>query len=113
MRALWPQPPAVELVVEETASTTAENAARTLPLLRARDVTEAVVICAPLHALRARWIFRNVYGRQGIAVRFHLAPVAPTPGALVWELAALAVVGRQVRAAQAELERAAATPEPE
>ena len=105
MRALWRGPPAVELVVEETASTTAQNAARTLPLLLERGVTEAVVVCTPVHLLRARWIFRNVYGPHGVAVRFRVARMAPTPGALVWELGALAVVARQVRAAQAELER--------
>ena len=105
MRALWQGPFTVELVVEETASTTAENAARTLPLLLERGVTEAVVICTPLHLLRARWIFRNVYGPHGVAVRFRIARIAPTPGALVWELGALTVVGRQVRAARAELER--------
>jgi uncharacterized SAM-binding protein YcdF (DUF218 family) len=104
MRSLWRGPSAAELVVEETASTTALNAARTLPLLLERGVTEAIVICAPLHLLRARWIFRSVYRRHGIAVRFRLARVAPTPGALVWELGALTVAARQVRAAQAELE---------
>ena len=105
MHALWRQTPGGELIVEETASTTAENAARTLPLLLERGITEAVVICAPLHLLRARWIFRNVYGRRGVDVRFRIAPVVPTPGALLWELGALTVVGRQLRAAHAELER--------
>jgi uncharacterized SAM-binding protein YcdF (DUF218 family) len=105
MRSLWRQPATVELVLEETASTTAQNAARTLPLLLERGVATAVVICTPLHYLRARWIFRNVYGRHGVGVRFRLARVAPTPGALVWELGALTVVAHQVRAAQAELER--------
>jgi len=104
MRALWRGPDA-ELVVEETASTTAENAARTLPLLLERGVTHAVVVCTPLHLLRARWIFRTVFGRHGVAVEFHTARVAPTPGAVVWELGALTAVGRQVRAAQSELER--------
>jgi uncharacterized SAM-binding protein YcdF (DUF218 family) len=105
MRALWRGPGAVEVVVEETASTTAENASRTLPLLLERGVTEAVVICTPLHLLRARWIFRNVYARHGVAVRFRPARVAPTPGALAWELGALTVAARQVRAAQREHER--------
>jgi uncharacterized SAM-binding protein YcdF (DUF218 family) len=105
MRDLW-RGPAVELVVEETASTTAENAARTLPLLLERGITEAVVICAPLHLGRARWIFRRVYGPHGVTARFRVAPVAPTPGAVAWELGALTVVARQLRAAQAELERA-------
>jgi uncharacterized SAM-binding protein YcdF (DUF218 family) len=106
MRALWQGPRTVELVVEETASTTAQNAARTLPLLLERGVTEAIVICAPLHLLRARWIFRSLYLRHGVMVRFRVARIPPTPGALVWEVGALAVAGRQVQAAQAELERA-------
>jgi uncharacterized SAM-binding protein YcdF (DUF218 family) len=106
MRALWRQEPTAELIVEETSSTTAQNAARTLPLLLERGVTEAVVICTPLHLLRARWIFRDVYGRHGVAVRFRIARVAPTPGALLWELGALTVVARQLRAAHAELEHA-------
>ena len=105
MALLWRQSSTIEMVLEKTASTTAQNAARTLPLLLQRGMTTAVVICTPLHYLRARWIFRNVYGRRGVAVRFRLARVAPTPGALVWELGALTVVGHQVRAAQAELER--------
>jgi uncharacterized SAM-binding protein YcdF (DUF218 family) len=102
MRALWRGPEAVEVVLEETASTTAENASRTLPLLLERDVTEAVVVCTPLHSLRARWIFRSVYERHGVAVRFRPARVVPTPGALAWELGALTVVARQVREAQRE-----------
>ncbi len=106
MRTLWRGSRAVELVVEETASTTAQNAARTLPLLLERGVTEAVVICNPLHLLRARWIFRRVYGERGVRVRCRPARVAPTPGALLWELGALTVAARQVRAARAEHERA-------
>ena len=66
MRALW-RGPELELVTEETASTTAENAARSLPLLLERGVTEAVVICAPLHLFRARWIFRRIYEAHGVA----------------------------------------------
>jgi uncharacterized SAM-binding protein YcdF (DUF218 family) len=105
MRALW-RGPQVELVLEEGASTTAQNASRTLPLLLERGVKEAVVICAPLHFLRARWMFRRVYGAHGIKVRFRVVPVAPTPGALAWELGALAVAARQIRAAEKEIERA-------
>jgi uncharacterized SAM-binding protein YcdF (DUF218 family) len=104
MRARW-RGPAIELVAEETASTTAENAARTLPLLLERGVTEAIVVCAPLHLPRARWIFRRVYGAHGVAVRFRVAAVAPTPGAVAWEIGALTVLARQVRAARAELDR--------
>jgi uncharacterized SAM-binding protein YcdF (DUF218 family) len=101
MRALW-RGPAVELVVEESAATTAQNASHTLPLLLERGVHEAIVVCAPLHLYRARWIFQRIYGASGVAVRFRVAPVAPTPGALAWELGALTVAARQIRA---ELER--------
>ena len=105
MRALW-RGPQLELVTEEAASTTAENASRTLPLLLERGVTEAVVICAPLHFFRARWMFRRVYRARGIKVRVRAVPVAPAPSALAWELGALAVAPRQIRAAEKEIERA-------
>src|SRR3954463_1721430 len=97
MRSLWRGPAGAEITREERPSSTVENAVLTLPLLLERGVTEAVVICAPLHLGRARWIFRKVYGEHGIAVRFRPARVLPTPGALLWELGALTVVARQVR----------------
>jgi uncharacterized SAM-binding protein YcdF (DUF218 family) len=97
MRDLW-RGPDVELVVEGSATTTAENAARTLPLLLERDVREAIVVCTPAHFIRARWIFRRIYGADNVAVGFRLARVAPTPGAIAWELGASTVARRQVRA---------------
>jgi uncharacterized SAM-binding protein YcdF (DUF218 family) len=104
MRALW-HGPAVELVTEETASTTAQNAARTLPILLELGVREAIVVCAPLHLFRARWLFGRLYGAHGISVRFRVVPIAPTPGAVAWEVGALTVLARQLRAAEAELDR--------
>jgi uncharacterized SAM-binding protein YcdF (DUF218 family) len=106
MRSLWRGPRDVELVVERTASTTTENAVRTLPLLLERGLTQAIVVCAPMHLVRARWIFRSLYERHGVVVRFAAARVAPTPGALLWELGALTVARRQLGAARAELDRA-------
>ena len=102
MRAAW-RGPGVELVVESTATITAENAARTLPLLLERRVDLALVICTPTHLYRARYFFGRLYGEWGIATRFHVAPVAPTPGAFAWELAALPLRRRQLAAAEAEL----------
>jgi len=96
MRSLW-RGPDVELVVESNARSTAENAAWTLPLLLERDVRHALVVCAPAHLTRARWIFRSIYGSAGIAVRFRAARVWPTPGALAWEVAAAIVARKQVR----------------
>jgi uncharacterized SAM-binding protein YcdF (DUF218 family) len=101
MRDLW-RGPDVELVLEEAAATTAQNASLTVPTLLDRGITEAVIVCAPLHLPRARWIFRRIYAQHGVVARFAAARVAPTPGAVVWELAAMAVSARQV---DAELDR--------
>ena len=50
MRDAWPETAQLDLVVEPTARTTAENAARALPLLLERGVTEAIVVCGRSHA---------------------------------------------------------------
>jgi uncharacterized SAM-binding protein YcdF (DUF218 family) len=97
MRDLWHGPEAA-LVLEKSATTTAENAALTLPLLLEHSVREAIVVCAPVHLMRARWIFRRIYDAHGVAVSFRPARIAPTPGAIAWELAASTVARRQVRA---------------
>ena len=96
MHSLW-RGPDVELVVDESATSTVENAAHTLPLLLERRVREVVVVCAPTHALRAGWIFRRIYGAHRIRVTTHRARVLPTPGALIYELVAATVARRQVR----------------
>ena len=104
MRAAWPGRTDVDLVVEPTATITAENASRSLPLLLARGVTEATVVCAPLHLPRVRYLFGGVYGRAGISTRFRAARAMPTPPALAWELGAALVARRQRRAAEAEFD---------
>lgn len=104
MRALWGGPE-TELVLEPTASTTAENAARTLPPLLERGIEHATVVCTPLHVYRARWFFRRLYTSHGIRTSFEAPRVLPTPPALIWELGALTVRSRQLRAAERELER--------
>lgn len=102
MRALWRGTESAELVLEETARTTVENAARTVPMLLQRGVAEAVVICAPTHLVRARWIFRRIYRDHGLQVRFRVTREVPTPGALLWELGAWTVARRQLRRAHRE-----------
>ncbi len=104
MQRLW-HAPDVELVWEPTASTTAENAARTLPLLVERQIEHAIVICSPLHVYRTRWFFRRLYATHGIQTTFAAPRVVPTPSAVIWELGALTVRSRQLRAAEKELER--------
>ena len=106
MRAAWRGRTDVELLVEPTAATTAQNASRTLPLLRERGVTEATVVCAPLHAPRVRYLFGGVYGRAGIRCRVRAARSLPTPSALAWELAAALVARRQRRGAIDETDAA-------
>lgn len=102
MRDAW-RGPAVELVVEPSASVTAENAARTLPLLVDRGIERALVVCAPLHLYRARFFFSRLSRACGIRTDFHIAPTRFGVRALAWELAAVAVCRRQLRAARAEL----------
>jgi len=105
MRDAW-RGPTVELVVEPTATVTAENAARTLPLLLDRGIERAIVLCAPFHYARARYFFQRLYAARGIEARVRTVPGARSPRALVWELAALPLARGQLRRALAELERA-------
>ena len=104
MRAAW-RGPDVELVLEPTARVTAENAARTLPLLVARRIERAVVVCAPLHLYRARFLFTRVYESHGIAAEFRAITARRTVRAFLWELGAAPAIRRHLRAARTELER--------
>jgi len=104
MQSLW-HGPDVELVLEPTASTTVENAARTLPLLLERQIEHAIVICTPPHLYRTRWFFRRLYAAHGIQTTFAAPRLIPMPSAVIWELGALTVRSRQLRAAEEELER--------
>ena len=104
MRAAWRGPDA-ELVVEPTAKVTAQNAARTLPLLLERGIQRAVVVCAPLHLYRTRYFFSRLFEPYGVATEFRVASIARTPAALAWELFALPACRPQLRAARAELAR--------
>jgi uncharacterized SAM-binding protein YcdF (DUF218 family) len=103
MLEAWPGRRDLELIVEPTARTTAENAARSLPLLLRRGVDEATIVCARLHAVRVRYFFSGLYARFGVTAEVRAAGASPTPSALAWELGALAVMRRQRRAALAEL----------
>ena len=98
----WPGRRDVELVAEPTATITAENMSRSLPLLRARGVEEALVVCDPLHLLRVRYFFAS-YRRYGIRVRYALTPLRPSLRALAWEAGAIPLMRRQRRRALAEL----------
>jgi uncharacterized SAM-binding protein YcdF (DUF218 family) len=104
MRDAW-RGPAAELVVEPTATSTAENAARTLPLLLEREVGAAVVVCAPPHLFRTRVLFGLLYRGSGIALSYRAPRLAPTVRAIVWEILALPFVPVQLLLARAEIAR--------
>jgi uncharacterized SAM-binding protein YcdF (DUF218 family) len=108
MRDAW-RGPEVELVVEPTASVTAENASRTVPLLVERGIERAIVVCARFHVYRSRFFFSRLYEAAGIRAEFRVADAPTGVRALAWELAAAMVCRRQLRAAKAELARAAGT----
>ena len=103
MLAAWHGPADVDVVLEPTALTTAQNASRTLRLLAERDVGGATVVCARAHAPRVARLFGAVYERHGLRCRVHPVGVRRSPPALLRELAGALVVGRQRRAALAEL----------
>jgi hypothetical protein len=107
MLAAWPGRRDIEIVLETTARTTAENAARSLPLLLGRGIREATVVCAPVHLLRVHYFFADLYPRFGVRCEIRPARCLPTPAAVAWEFGALGVMRGQRRAALAELEAAA------
>jgi uncharacterized SAM-binding protein YcdF (DUF218 family) len=92
-----------ELVVEKTARSTAQNAARTLPLLLDRGVRRATVVCAPTHLVRTRLLFGRIYRRFGVEPSFRVAPVRPTLGSIAWEVGALPFLPLELRSAENEL----------
>ncbi len=104
MLSAWPGRRDLELVAEPTAAITAQNASRSVPLLRARGTTDVTVVCAAVHAPRVRLLFPSVLARAGIGCTVSVVRVTPTPTALAWELGGLIVVRRQRLAALAELE---------
>ena len=104
MRDAW-RGPSVELLAETTARSTAENAARTLPLLLDRGIVRAIVVCAPTHLFRTRLLFGRLYRRAGVEPTFRVAAIRPTLGSIAWELAALPFLPLELRAAENELAR--------
>jgi uncharacterized SAM-binding protein YcdF (DUF218 family) len=105
MRSAW-RGRDVELVLEQTATVTAENASRTVPLLVERGIRRAVVVCAPFHLYRARFFFSRLYSAHGIETEFRVAQVVTSVRAVAWEVAAAFACRRQLRAARAELSQA-------
>jgi uncharacterized SAM-binding protein YcdF (DUF218 family) len=93
----------VELVVEPTAKHTGENASRTVPLLRSRGVTRAVVVCTATHAARVRLLFGRIYEPRGLAVGYRIVRGRRNWRAIVWEGLSLPFVPWQLLMAEREL----------
>jgi uncharacterized SAM-binding protein YcdF (DUF218 family) len=104
MRDAW-RGPELELVVEPSASVTAENAARTLPLLVSRGVRRALILCTPWHRHRTRFFFSRLYALGGVEAEVRAVPGPLGVRSFAHEVAALPLARRQLRAAQAELAR--------
>ena len=112
MLEVWDGPDDVEVVLEPSATITAENMSRSLPHLLARNVRETTIVCGVLHLPRVRYHFGGVYPRHGIRCSYSLTAQLPTPPALAWEAAAVLVMRRQRRAALAELAALLTRPAP-
>jgi DUF218 domain-containing protein len=108
MLAVWDGRDDVDLVVEPSATITAENMSRSLPHFLERGVREVTVVCGTLHLARVRYHFGGVYPRHGIRCTYARTRQLPTPATLAWEAAAVLAMRRQRRAALAEIGGAAA-----
>jgi DUF218 domain len=111
MLAAWDGPRDVDLVVETSATITAENMSRSLPHFLERGVREVTVVCGTLHLARVRYHFGGVYPRHGIRCTYVRTRQMPTPATLAWEAAAMLAMRRQRRAALAEIASRFGVPE--
>jgi uncharacterized SAM-binding protein YcdF (DUF218 family) len=97
MRAAWRGPVETEVVVEPHARNTAENAARTVPLLLERRIDEAIVVCSRIHHARVRFFFGRLYREAGIAVELVTVRAALSPRAVLREVVAAPLAWSQRR----------------
>ena len=111
MLAAWDGPDDVDVVVEPSATITAENMSRSLPHILERGVREVTVVCGTLHLPRVRYHFGGVYPRHGIRCTYVRTRQMPTPATLAWEAAAVLAMRRQRRAALAEIASSFGVPE--
>ena len=63
------------------------------PAVARAGIARAVVVCAPLHVYRTRFLLAALRAAQDA---FHVARFVPRPRALAWELVALPVLRRQL-----------------
>ncbi len=101
MAASWAGPDDVELIRETTAANTAENAVRSLEVLRGLgDPADVIVVCSIRHFPRVRYLFSAPFRRHGYTVRYRYV-ASPMPSAALWrqELASVTRMAGDRRAA--------------
>jgi uncharacterized SAM-binding protein YcdF (DUF218 family) len=101
MAAAWAGPDDVELIRETTAANTAENAVRSLELLRALvGRPEVVIVCSIRHFPRVRYFFGAPFRQHGYTVGYTYV-ASPLPPAGLWgqELSSITRMVRDRRAA--------------
>jgi hypothetical protein len=103
MAAAWEGLANIELIRETTAANTAENAVRSLELLRSLEGRpEVTVVCSIRHFPRVRFLFGAPYRRHGYTVRYRYV-ASPLPSAGLWRQE-LGSITRMVRDRRAALE---------
>jgi uncharacterized SAM-binding protein YcdF (DUF218 family) len=88
----WRGPRDVPLLREPQAVNTAENAVRSLELVRAIDgASEVVLVCSIRHFPRVRFLFDGLYRRYGYATRYRYV-VRPLPSLPLWHHELMSIV---------------------
>jgi uncharacterized SAM-binding protein YcdF (DUF218 family) len=101
MAAAWQGRADVELICETNATNTAENAVRSLEVLRSLEgPLEVLVVCSVRHFPRARFFFDALYRRHGYEISYAYV-ASPLPPASQWrqELGSITRMARDRRAA--------------
>jgi uncharacterized SAM-binding protein YcdF (DUF218 family) len=112
MAAAWQGRADVELIREANATNTAENAVRSLEVLRALDgARDVLVVCSVRHFPRARFFFDALYRRHGYQVGYAYV-ASPLPPAGLWrqEFGSITRMVRDRRAALGLLGEAPSVP---
>jgi uncharacterized SAM-binding protein YcdF (DUF218 family) len=108
MAAEWQGRSDVALIREPQAVNTAENAVRSLEIVRAIDgASEVVLVCSIRHFPRVRFFFDRLYRSHGYSTRYRYV-VRPLPSLPLWhhELLSLVRMARDRRRALRLLEDA-------
>jgi uncharacterized SAM-binding protein YcdF (DUF218 family) len=102
MAEVWGGRADVRLICEPHASNTAENAVRSLLLLRELDgVNEVEIVCSVRHFPRVRFLFAKLYRQDDLRVRFrYVGRPLPSPALVLHELASITRMGRDRRRAR-------------